>query len=192
MRSVLLLACLLVACDRPPPTRTSPDSAFSRIKYCVDGRGARCLFDELDRDSRWSAASIQRLLAEMRELVTRSYPADRQGAAFGAWTAEAEAADTKELFEIFCDERHCMQRVARGFGAVVKVIDQGPSSATVETARGGSFPMACVEGEWGLSIYREELQQAKIHLGDTLEQVRRNAEAYDEQRIVSGDGGNAK
>jgi hypothetical protein len=52
--------------------------------------------------------------------------------------------------------------------------------------------MACVEGEWGLSTYREELQQAKIHLGDTLEQVRRNAVAYDEQRIVSGEGGNPK
>jgi len=187
MRTVLLLLALLAACASASPPRSSPESAFSRIAPCVDGGGAACLFHELDRDSRWSAASIQRTLAEIRGLVERSYPADRRAAAYGAWAAEAGAADPAALFATFCGKRRCMQELAAGFGAVVRVTDRTGSSAVVETTRGARFELACVEGEWGLATFRDELQQAKIHLGDTLAQVRSDAAAYDEQRLVSGE-----
>lgn len=186
---LLALLALGVACDRTPPPRTSPESAFARISTCVDGGGAACLFGELDRDSRWSAASIQRTLAEMRALVERSYPDDRRGSAFGAWADESRAADAAGLFEIYCAERRCLERLARGFGAVVRVSGRTQSAAAIETTRGASFDMACVEGEWGLMTFRDELVQAKIHLGTALVQVRSNAAAYDEQRIASGGGG---
>jgi hypothetical protein len=192
MRPALLLLPLLVACDRTPPPRTSPESAFARIAPCVDSGGARCLFRELDRDSRWSAASIQRLLAEMRGLVELSYPTEMRRGAYGTWAAESEAADAAGLFEVYCAERGCMKELARGFGAVVEVSQRGEGAAALKTTRGAEFSMVCVEGEWGLSTFRDELQQAKIHLGDTLRQVRRNARAYDEQRIVSGEGGKPK
>jgi hypothetical protein len=192
MKPLLLLLGLLAACDSTPPLRIAPETAFSRIAACVDGGGASCLFRELDRDSRWSAASIQRTLAEMRGLVERSYPADRRATAFGAWAAESEAVDATSLFEVYCAERRCMQELAGGFGAVVRVTDLTEQTAAVETTRGAKFQMACVEGEWGLATYRDELQRAKIHLGDTLQQIRRDAKAYEEQRIVTGEGGSGK
>jgi hypothetical protein len=190
MRPAIALLIALTACDRSPPERTSPAAAFSRIAPCVDRGAARCLFRELDRDSRWSTASIHRLLGEMRQLVDRSYPQDIRSQAFGTWAAEARAADPAALFEIFCAERRCLPRLARGFGAVTEVTDRTESRARVHTTRGASFPMACADGEWGLASFREELTQAKIHLGDALTQVRRNAAAYDDQRIVSGGEGN--
>ncbi|MBW2275902.1 MAG: hypothetical protein JRF63_00335 [Deltaproteobacteria bacterium] len=192
MRPVLLLFGLLLACDRTPPPRTAPESAFSRIAACVDDGGASCLFRELDRDSRWSTASIQRSLAEMRLLVERSYPENLRATAYGAWAAESVAIDAAELFGTFCAKRGCMKQLARGFGAVVRVPNLTDAAATIETTRGARFQMACVEGEWGLATFREELEQAKIHLGDTLQQIHRNAKAYEEQKIVNGEGGNAK
>lgn len=192
MRPAIALLLVLAACDRTPPERTSPESAFARLAPCVDQGSATCLFRELDRDSRWATGSIHRLLGEMRELVDRSYPADRRSRALGTWAAEARAADPAALFDTFCAERRCLARLARGFGAVTEVTDRTASRAVVRTTRGARFPMACADGEWGLAIYRDELQQAKIHLGDALEQVRRNAAAYDDQRIVSGGEGNPK
>jgi hypothetical protein len=190
MRLAIALLLALAACDRKPPERTSPESAFARIAPCVDRGSAACLFRELDRDSRWSTGSIHRLLGEVRELVDRSYPADRRSQAYGTWAAEARAADPAGLFETYCAERRCLSQLARGFGAVTEVTDRTASRARVHTTRGASFPMACADGEWGLATFREELKRAKIHLGDVLAQVRRNAAAYDDQRIVSGGEGN--
>lgn len=187
--ALLALLALGAACDGTPPPRTSPESAFARLAPCVDQGSAACLFGELDRDSRWSAASIQRTLAEMRALVERSYPDDRRAAALGTWADEARAADAVGLFQVFCAERRCLERLASGFGAVAGVSGRTESAARIETTRGATFDMACADGEWGLATFRDELVQAKIHLGTALVQVRSNAEAYDEQRIASGRGG---
>jgi hypothetical protein len=192
MRPAIALLIALTACDRSPPERTSPESAFARISPCIDGGEAKCLFRELDRDSRWSTASIHRLLGEIRQLVDSSYPSERRSQAFGAWAAEARAADPAALFETFCTKRRCLSRLARGFGAVTEVTDRTESQAEVRTTRGASFPMVCADGEWGLAIFRDELHRAKIHLGDVLVQVRRNAAAFDDQRIVSGEEGNPR
>jgi hypothetical protein len=153
---------------------------------CVDGGGPRCLFRELDRDSRWSTASIYRLLTQMRELIERSYPPERRAAALGAWADESRAADPAALFETFCNKRRCLTQLARGFGAVTQVKETSSDRAEIVTTRGAVFTMARADDEWGLATFGDELQQAKIHLGDALTQVRRNAEAYDEQQLVSG------
>lgn len=61
------------------------------------------------------------------------------------------------------------------------------TTATVKTTRGGSFQMARADGEWGLATYRDELIKEKIRLGDNLDQVRRNAADFDEQRLATGE-----
>jgi hypothetical protein len=191
VRFVVLLVVLAVGCDSKPPSRTAPREAFARLATCVDRADRACLYRELDRDSRWSIQTIHRTLAEMRSLVERSYPAPRRAEAYGSWSAEAATGSPDELFDVFCRERDCLTELARGFGAVSGIEDESRERATIVTTRGGRFELANRDGEWGLATWCDELQAAKIHLGHALEQVRRNAQAFEQQRRAVSDGGGA-
>ena len=190
-RLVVVLAVLVVGCDSKPPPRTTPREAFARLAPCVDRADRACLFRELDRDSRWSIQTIHRTLAEMRTLVESAYPAARRAEAYGSWSGEAETGSPDELFDVFCRERNCLAELARGFGAVTAVEDETRERATIVTTRGARFELANRDGEWGLATWCAELQAAKIHLGDALEQVRLNARAFEQQRRAVSDGGGA-
>ena len=124
----------------------------------------------------------------MRSL-DRSYPADRRDpvAVFGTWAKAAKAKDAHEVFSAFCSGRDCLRQLARGLGAVTEISDLTGTAATIKTTRGDSFQMACADGEWGLATYRDELIKEKIRLGDNLDQVRRNAADFDEQRLATGE-----
>ena len=156
---------------------------------CVDLADTGCLFEELDRDSRWSLATIHRTLKTIGEIVDRSYPADRRDPAtvYGTWARAAGSKDAHEVFSAFCSRRDCLRKLARGLGAVTEISDLIETTATVKTTRGGSFQMARAGEEWGLATYRDELIKEKIRLGDNLDQVRRNAADFDEQRLATGE-----
>jgi hypothetical protein len=179
---VLALALAAAGCGRP--SRKTPQEAFARLAPCMDRGDAACLFGELDRDSRWSAATAFDLLAQIRAVAARSYPAEERAAALGAWQEEAAARDPGGLFAAWCAKRGCLGRIAQGFGAVARVTGESGRAATVETTRGALYAMSCPDGDWGLSVFRDELEAAKIRLGDNLAQVKRNAAAYDEQRAA--------
>ena len=123
----------------------------------------------------------------MRELVDKSYPEHLRESAYGVWSKEALTATPEELFEIHCRKRKCLERMAKGFGAVTRVSKTGPDAVTVETSRGGKYKMLRAAGKWGLDLYRDEFQDAKVRLLDRLKQVRVNAKQYEEQRLASGD-----
>jgi hypothetical protein len=181
---LLALAIALAAAGCGEPSRKTPQEAFARLAPCMDRADARCLFRELDQDSQWSAATAFKLLARMRAAADRSYPAQERASALGAWQEEANAADPAGLFAVWCAQRRCLERLAQGFGAVARVSDAGGGSATIETTRGALYAMVRRGGDWGLSVFRDELEAAKIRLGDNLAQVNRNAAAYDEQRAA--------
>ncbi len=190
MRTIVAVALLaaVTGCQSPPPSRNDPAGAFARLAPCVDLADTGCLFDELDRDSRWSLFSIHRTLKAIGEIVDRSYPADRRDpvAVFGTWAKAAGSKDPHEMFSVFCSRRDCLRELARGLGAVTEISALTETAATVKTTRGGSFQMARAGGEWGLATYRDELIKEKIRLGDNLDQVRRNAVDFDEQRLATG------
>jgi len=188
-RILALVVVLLAGCESKPKGRATPRDAFARLATCVDRADRTCLYRELDRDSRWSIQTIHRTLVEMRGLVTSSYPEERRDGAYGIWGAEAQTESPGELFDVFCRERSCLTRLARGFGAVAEVVPRDDGRVTVVTTRGARFELADRDGEWGLSTWCDELQAAKIHLGDALEQVRRNARAFEQQRRAVGDAG---
>ena len=179
----ILGASLLLSCSEPPDP-TTPKGAFAMVAKCIDGADRQCFFRQLERDSRWSIYTIHRTLAEMRGLVDKSYPEELRASAYGVWSMEAAAPTPEAMFEIFCKQRKCLESVAKGYGAVAKVIPKGADEVTVETVRGGKYDMARAGGKWGLDLYREELDKEKIRLLDRLKQVRINAKQYDEQRLA--------
>ena len=180
----------LLACASEVKDRSTAQNAFARLAPCVDRSDARCVFAELDRDSRWSIQTIHRTLAETRALVERSYPADRRAGStiYGAWETAAAQADGAGAFVAFCARRGCMTELAAGFGAVAHVKNVGAGRAEITTTRGGTYTLAAVEGEWGLATYGAELAAEKIRLADKLQQVRIDARAFDEQRRATGAG----
>ena len=176
----IIFACFSIGCHKSDPT--SPDGAFARLAPCMDKKDSRCLYFGLDRDSHWSAQTIHRTLGEIRELAARSYPEKARQSAFGSWHNEAAVDDPAGVFEAYCNRRQCLKKVALGFGAVVKKIPVDANTTQIETTRGGRFEMNEADGKWGLGLFKEELQQAKISLLDRLKQVKKNASAFDEQR----------
>jgi len=178
----VLLAAL--GCASEAKDRSTPENAFARLAPCVDKGDARCVFAELDRDSRWSIETIHRTLAEMRALVERSYPADRRAgsAVYGAWETAALQPDGAGTFAAYCGRRRCLEEITAGFGAVAGVKGVGPERAEITTTRGRTFDLAAADGAWGLATYGAELAAEKIRLADKLAQVRIDAKAFDEQR----------
>ena len=189
MRGLWIFFAILLFAGCGPRDRRSPDSAFSRLSGCIDAIDARCLFAELDRDSRWSIETIHKVLHETRAVVAASYPFEMKASALGSWAQEAEADDAVGMFEVFCNKRRCLETIARGFGAVVGVKRPEPSLAEVETTRGERFVMAEADGEWGLAVFREYLQRAKLRSYDRLKQIKLNATEYEQQRLASGRSG---
>jgi hypothetical protein len=179
-----LIAVALAACGGDPPSRSTPSEAFSRLGKCVDRADAGCLYRELDRDSRRSVREIHRSLSEMRRLAERSYPQERQDEALGVWLEAARADDPAGCFAVLSERRGWLVGVARGFGAMVEVKREQGGTAAVRTTRGAELEMAEDGGEWGLAIFAQRLREDREHLARRLEQVRRNAAAFDEQRAA--------
>ena len=181
-----MLAVLLAAfaCASEARDRSTAENAFARLAPCVDRSDARCVYAELDRDSRWSIQTIHRTLAEMRALVERSYPADRRAGPkiYGAWETAAAQADAAGTFAAFCASRGCMTEIVAGFGAVANVKNVDAGRAQITTTRGRTFTLAAADGAWGLATYGAELAAEKIRLADKLAQVRIDAREFDEQR----------
>ena len=174
----------LLGCASEAKDRSTAENAFARLAPCVDRSDARCVYAELDRDSRWSIQTIHRTLAEMRALVERSYPADRRigSAIYGAWDTAAAQADDAGTFAAFCERRRCVEEIAAGFGAVAGAKSAGAGRTAITTTRGRTFELAQADGAWGLATYGAELAAEKIRLADKLAQVRIDAEEFDEQR----------
>ncbi|HUT79482.1 MAG TPA: hypothetical protein VM285_17425 [Polyangia bacterium] len=186
--AVALAVVLAWGCESAPaPTREDPRGALARLGPCVDRGDAACLFGELDRDSRWSVETIHRALVEGRALVGRSYPEQSRPAALGAWNEAARAETPAGCFAALAAARGWPARVAAGLGAAVEVRETGPGAAEVTTTRGQRFPFAARDGEWGLSLWAAELGRDKLRVLDNLEQIRRNAREFDEQRAARGD-----
>ena len=124
------IVLLIVGCK--PPDRTTPQSAFARLAKCIDNADEKCLFTELERDSRWSCHTIYKTLVEMRQIVETSYPANMVRGAYGSWFEEAQSANPEELFAIYCGKRRCLEEIAQGFGAIVKITPAGGNAVLVE------------------------------------------------------------
>ncbi|MFO8073802.1 MAG: hypothetical protein R6V85_18225 [Polyangia bacterium] len=179
-----LITVALAACGGDPPSRSTPSEAFYRLGSCVDRADAGCLYRELDRDSRRSVREMHRSLVEMRRLAERSYPQERREEALGVWLEAAQAGDPAACFALLNERRGWLVRVARGFGAVVEVKYGKGGTAAVLTTRGAELEMARDGGEWGLATFEQNLREDREHLARRLEQVRRNAAAFDEQRAA--------
>lgn len=188
---VATLSLAVLGCAAEPPGRSAPAEAFARLSPCVESRDAACIYRELDTRSRWSVQTMHRLLGETRAVVERAYPAARRAEALGVWWDASDLSDPEALFAHLCRERRCLDRIAAGFGAVTSTERLGPGAARVTTTRGGEFDLAEHEGEWGLAIFGERLLGDQIHLADKLEQVKKNARAFEERRAALGDPGDA-
>lgn len=178
----VFFAFLLVGCEASDST--SPEGAFARLAPCIDRGDARCLYFGLDRESHWSVQTIHRTLGEIHELVVRFYPENMHRTAYGSWQKEVAAADPPEVFDMYCQRSRCLEKVSPGFGAVVKTVAADSNTVVIETTRRQQFAMNEADGRWGLGIFKEQLQQAKISLLDRLKQVKKNAAEFEEQRLA--------
>ncbi len=181
---VFAVVLALAACEHSDPK--TPEGAIAGLAPCIDSADPRCLYKWLDRDSRWSIQTIHKKLVEMRRLVEKSYPKDRRRIAYGTLFEEAQAIDAAGMFDVYCRKRRCLEQVARGFGAAVKVTSKGENTVIVETTRGHRFEMFWAEERWGITPFRDELQKMKLRVFDSLKQVKINAADFEDQRRAGG------
>ena len=92
------------------------------------------------------------------------------------------------MFDIYCRKRRCLEQVARGFGAAIKVTPKEQNTVSVETTRGHHFEMFWAENRWGITPFRDELQNMKLRVFDSLKQVKTNAMDFEDQRRAGGLG----
>ena len=130
--------------------------------------------------------TIHKYLKEASALVSSSYPKERQEDAMGTWVEEAGASDPERAFAAWCVKRRCLEEVSKGFGAVAKIEDKGEGMVAVSTTRDGVFEMSQADGRWGLAIFAEELGAGKLRALDRLEQIRKNAQEFRQQRAAVG------
>jgi hypothetical protein len=183
-KTILLIGMAGLSSCGGTPDATTPASAFAMIGPCIDQADRKCFFRTLERESRWSLGTIHRTLMEIRKVVERYYPKDQRDSAYGLFKEESNARTPEELFEIFCKKHGCMEKVARGFGAVQSVREIDPNRVEVRTTRGGVFEMVRADGKWGLDILGDELEKIKLRMIDRQKQVEENARQYEEQRLA--------
>jgi hypothetical protein len=186
---ITVLAFLTLFCKEPVHGKATPEDAFARLAPCVNEKNEICLFQELDRDSRWSLHSIFKLLKEADHIMQTSYPknGNAKEAALGPWKEESKAKSAKEMFAIFCKKQRCMDRLTEGFGAILKVSKKSENEVTITTTRKKKFNLwKSADGKWGLSTYKEKLEEQKIRLGDVLSQIKINAAQYAQQQKATG------
>lgn len=185
IRSQIIAAALLLGCAAPPDPG-SPEATMARIAPCIDAADGRCLFRELDRASRWAVGLMHRTLGEIRALADGAYPPERRGDAFGSFAPFASASDPASLFAAYCEQRRCLAAIARGLGAVAGVAKTGPDRVEVTTTRGARFVLVRADGRFGLALFHEDLEAAKIRLLDRKKQVEWDAAAFREQQRAIG------
>ncbi len=190
MKKILFLIFilpLLASCKTGIPDRSTPKGAFARLSPCIDAADTGCVYYELDVDSRNTVSTIYRILKEMRQAVEESYPEDEQlrSAVFGKWLKESTAGSDTEMFDLLCRREHCLKQLAMGFGAITEMKESG-DTATVTTVRNKTFVLRKSKGEWGIVLLSDALDGEQIRLTSSLEQVKRNAREYEQQRLATG------
>jgi hypothetical protein len=190
MKSILyliLILLLLTSCKTGIPDRSTPKGAFARLSPCIDAADTGCVYHELDVDTRNTVSTIYRILKEMRQEVEESYPDNDQlrSAVFGKWLKESTAGSATEMFDLLCRREHCLKQLAMGFGAITGMKKFG-DTATVTTVRNKSFVLRKSNGKWGIVLLSDTLDGEQIRLTSSLEQVRRNAREYEQQRLATG------
>lgn len=181
---MLLFTAALAGCSLRDDHST-PESAFAALSRCVNNSDASCLFSHLDQDSRWSTATLHKTLLKMQSIVEKSYPVEARTNAYGAFSGLMKAQTPQECFALFCAERNCLGPLQHGYAAVTGR-QQQQEQIVLETARGGRFSMAQAQGRFGLASFAAELTAAKLRALDKLPEIERNAMAYEEQRLASG------
>jgi hypothetical protein len=156
------------------------------IGPCIDRGDTTCLLHRLDRESLWAVSTIHKTIRKMSVLVEKAYPEERRADAYGSWREEAQAETPEAMFAAFCKKRDCLKQIAAGFGAVRHLRETSASRVVLETTREHTFEMAMYDGKWGLALFQKELLAAKLRFIDSLKQVEKNAEAFEEQRAATG------
>ncbi|MBN2717565.1 MAG: hypothetical protein JXX14_17065 [Deltaproteobacteria bacterium] len=189
LKTVIWLISIIIicGCETKIPDRSTPEGAFSRLSRCIDAASTECLFWELDNETRWTVSSIHKILKETRQTVEKSYPADAtlRSSVYGKWQQEALAQTDVAMFDTLCKKHNCLKLLARGFGAITARQIKN-NTAEIHTVRDAAFELRKSKGQWGIVLLQDVLEGEKIRLSDSLKQVRRNANEYEQQRLATG------
>lgn len=139
------------------PSDHTVEGAYLRVMSAVNrGRPAE-FFAYTETEAQHACYTIKKYRAQARERVLEAYPEPERSQLSKKYAAVAEARDGADVFALYAEREHWLDRLRRDMSGVSKVEISG-ERATVETVRGTRYPFRRrPNGIWGLTLFTATL-----------------------------------
>ena len=139
------------------PSDRTPEGAYLRIVAGVNRGRPEAFFPYIEAPAQNACFTIRDYRRSARQRVLSSYPEPERSRIAAEYEAEATAADGSEVFALYAQRRHWLDRLRRDMSGIAAVHIEG-ARATVETVRGTRYPFRLREnGIWGLTLFTATL-----------------------------------
>lgn len=152
----LALGWFLWAWQSYPNDRTV-EGAYFRIVSAVNRGTPAEFFAYTETRAQHACFTIKRYREKARARVLESYPEPERSALAEKYRLVAAAPDGPDVFALYAEREHWLDRLRRDMSGIKKVEVAG-ERATVETVKGTRYPFRRRDnGIWGLTIFTAAL-----------------------------------
>lgn len=139
------------------PSDRTVEGAYLRVMSAVNqGRPAE-FFAYIETQAQHACYTIKKYRAQARTRVLEAYPEPERSQLSEKYKQVAEAPDGADVFAMYAEREHWLDRLRKDMSGVSKVEISG-ERATVETVRGTRYPFRRREnGIWGLTMFTATL-----------------------------------
>ncbi|HEY6725914.1 MAG TPA: hypothetical protein VI197_17895 [Polyangiaceae bacterium] len=152
----LALGWFLWAWQSYPNDRTVEGAYFRVVSAVNRGKPAE-FFAYTETRAQHACFTIKRYREKARARVLESYPEPERSALAEKYRRVAAAPDGPDVFALYAEREHWLDRLRRDMSGIKKVEVAG-ERATVETVKGTRYPFRRRDnGIWGLTIFTATL-----------------------------------
>jgi len=172
----LIALALFSGCSTKKKRPKTADAASAALATALKKGDGQAIYDLLDQKSKWSLMSALRAQREIRKLVKKHYPKDRQPRLLARTRGAAKSADATKYF-LFVVKRDRLFATLGSADSAAKA--RARSTDRADFAAGGKLRRFChADGVWTFCGFRARFEALKVRANRDLTTVRENAETF--------------
>lgn len=160
------------------PSDRTVEGAYLRVMTAVNRGEPAEFFAYIETPAQHACYTIKHYRKKARARVLEAYPEPERTRLAEKYQLEAEAPDGADIFALYAERGHWLDRLRRDLSGMSKVEVSG-ERATLETVRGTRYPFRRRDnGIWGLTLFTAALVAEAERAARDYELIDKSARDY--------------